>query len=117
MAGHGLLRPGRTARGHLHSYRGSRARSHLVHAVDGGRVRHRRVCELDGREVGPEETARGWEAPDGRTVVIRDEDLEALPLPTKRVQGGPPVAGAAVRPAPAQRNLGAAYPALARGDP
>ncbi|WP_406483239.1 Ku protein [Streptomyces platensis] len=37
---------------------------HLVHAVDGGRVRHRRVCELDGREVRPEETARGWEAPD-----------------------------------------------------
>ncbi|WP_432758553.1 Ku protein [Streptomyces lydicamycinicus] len=58
---------------------------HLVHAVDGGRIRHRRVCELDGREVGPEETARGWEAPDGRTVVIQDADLEALPLPTKRV--------------------------------
>ncbi|MFI0226413.1 Ku protein [Streptomyces lydicus] len=50
-----------------------------------GRVRHRRVCELDGREVGPEETARGWAAPDGRTVVIQDADLEALPLPTKRV--------------------------------
>jgi DNA end-binding protein Ku len=58
---------------------------HLVHAVDGGRIRHRRVCELDGHEVGPEETARGWEAPDGRTVVIQDADLEALPLPTKRV--------------------------------
>ncbi|MEJ8650706.1 Ku protein [Streptomyces sp. MS1.AVA.3] len=52
---------------------------------NGGRVRHRRVCELDGREVRPEETARGWEAPDGRTVVIQDADLEALPLPTKRV--------------------------------
>lgn len=24
---------------------------HLVHAADGGRIRHRRVCELDGREV------------------------------------------------------------------
>ncbi|WP_329154744.1 hypothetical protein OIU91_40695 [Streptomyces sp. NBC_01456] len=58
---------------------------HLVHAADGGRVRHRRVCELDGREVRPEETARGWEAPDGRTVIIQDTDLEALPLPTKRV--------------------------------
>ncbi|MGA4953771.1 Ku protein [Streptomyces lydicamycinicus] len=58
---------------------------HLVHAADGGRVRHRRVCELDGREVRPEETARGWEAPDGHMVVIQDADLEALPLPTKRV--------------------------------
>ncbi|WP_158795173.1 Ku protein [Streptomyces sp. NRRL S-337] len=52
-----------------------------MHAADGGRIRHRRVCELEGREVGLEETARGWEAPDGRTVVIHDEDLEALPLP------------------------------------
>ncbi|MGW8395859.1 non-homologous end joining protein Ku [Streptomyces lydicus] len=52
---------------------------------NGGRIRHRRVCEMDGREVGPEDTARGWEAPDGRTVVISDADLEALPLATKRV--------------------------------
>ncbi|UQA90718.1 non-homologous end joining protein Ku [Streptomyces halobius] len=58
---------------------------HLVHAKDGGRVRHRRVCELDGREIGPEETARGWEAPDGRTVVLQDADLDALPLPSKRI--------------------------------
>ncbi|MFI1502588.1 Ku protein [Streptomyces platensis] len=57
---------------------------HLVHSLDGGRIRHRRVCELDDREIGPEEIARGWEAPDGRTVVLQDEDLEALPLPTKR---------------------------------
>ncbi|MFJ5798637.1 Ku protein [Streptomyces decoyicus] len=57
---------------------------HLVHAADGGRIRHRRVCELDGRDVGPEETAHGWEAPDGRTVGIQDAGLEALPLPTKR---------------------------------
>ncbi|MEU9489412.1 Ku protein [Streptomyces decoyicus] len=58
---------------------------HLVHGRDGGRIRHRRVCELDGQEIGPQETARGWEAPDGRTVVLHDEDLEALPLPTKRI--------------------------------
>ncbi|WP_399123547.1 Ku protein [Streptomyces sp. N2A] len=52
---------------------------------NGGRIRHRRVCEVEGLEVGPAEVARGWEAPAGRTVVIHDEDLEALPLPTKRV--------------------------------
>nr|WP_189104418.1 Ku protein [Streptomyces kronopolitis] len=57
---------------------------HLVHSRDGGRIRHRRVCELDGMEVGPEETAHAWEAPDGRTVVLREEGLAALPLPTKR---------------------------------
>jgi DNA end-binding protein Ku len=58
---------------------------HLVHAADGGRVRHKRVCELDGQQLTPYETARGWDTPDGRTVVITDADLEALPLPTKRV--------------------------------
>ncbi|EST17917.1 hypothetical protein M878_46185 (plasmid) [Streptomyces roseochromogenus subsp. oscitans DS 12.976] len=58
---------------------------HLVHAADGGRVRHKRVCELDGQQLTPHETARGWDTPDGRTVVITDADLDALPLPTKRV--------------------------------
>lgn len=35
-------------------------------------------------EVPQSEIARGWERPDGRTVVLLDEDLDALPLPTKR---------------------------------
>ncbi|GFE19992.1 Ku protein [Streptomyces nigrescens] len=58
---------------------------HLVHAVDGGRVRHKRVCELDGQQLTAQETARGWETPDGRTVVLDEADIAALPLPTKRV--------------------------------
>ncbi|WP_438489603.1 Ku protein [Streptomyces sp. S186] len=58
---------------------------HEVHALDGGRIRHRKVCELDGREVAQHEIARGWEAPDGRTVVLDEADIAALPLPTKRV--------------------------------
>ncbi|MFF8775457.1 Ku protein [Kitasatospora sp. NPDC015120] len=39
---------------------------HQVHAVDGGRIRQKRVCELDGAEVPFEEVARGYETPDGR---------------------------------------------------
>ena len=58
---------------------------HQVHALDGGRIRHRKVCEIDGREVTQHEIARGWEAPDGRTVVLEETDIAALPLPTKRV--------------------------------
>lgn len=58
---------------------------HTVHAVDGGRIRHRHVCELENREVQQDEIARAWEAPDGRQVILRDADLEALPLPTKHV--------------------------------
>ncbi|MFF3257243.1 Ku protein [Actinacidiphila glaucinigra] len=57
---------------------------HQVHASDGARIRHRRVCEREDVEVPQSEIARGWERPDGRTVVLLDEDLDALPLPTKR---------------------------------
>ncbi|MEU0181470.1 Ku protein [Streptomyces sp. NPDC006207] len=57
---------------------------HQVHARDGSRIRHRRVCESEDVEVPQSEIARGWERPDGRTVVLLDEDLAALPLPTKR---------------------------------
>jgi len=59
-------------------------RFHQVHASDGARIRHRRVCEREDVEVSQSEIARGWEHPDGRTVVLLDEDLAALPLPTKR---------------------------------
>lgn len=58
---------------------------HTVHDVCGGRIRHRRVCELENVEVPQDQLARAWEAPDGRQVILRDTDLEALPLPTKHV--------------------------------
>ncbi|MEU6340255.1 Ku protein [Streptomyces sp. NPDC046977] len=57
---------------------------HQVHAADGSRIKHRRFCASEDVEVSQSEIARGWERPDGRTVVILDEDLAALPLPTKR---------------------------------
>ncbi|GAA3372146.1 hypothetical protein GCM10017744_102470 [Streptomyces antimycoticus] len=57
---------------------------HLVHAVDGARIRLRRVCEAEQREVPQSELARGWEAPDGRMVVLHDTDMETLPLRTRR---------------------------------
>jgi DNA end-binding protein Ku len=58
---------------------------HQVHAEDGGRVRMKRVCELEDREVPYGEIAKGYETDDDRTVVLTNEDLAALPLPTKRV--------------------------------
>ncbi|MGW3824539.1 non-homologous end joining protein Ku [Streptomyces sp. NPDC005071] len=57
---------------------------HQVHASDGARIRHRLVCEREGREVPRSEVAHGWEGPDGRTVVLLDEDLAVLPLPTRK---------------------------------
>ncbi|RLU82531.1 Ku protein [Streptomyces griseocarneus] len=59
-------------------------RTHEVHAVDAGRVRHRRWCESGGHEVPYEEVAHGVETPRG-TVVLRDEDLARLPLPARKV--------------------------------
>ncbi|GGO95919.1 non-homologous end joining protein Ku [Wenjunlia tyrosinilytica] len=57
---------------------------HQVHADDGGRIRLRRVCEEEGKEIPYQEIAKGYEAPDGRTVILTDEDLAQLPLPSKK---------------------------------
>jgi len=51
-----------------------------VHAADGGRIRYRRVCELDGEEVPYGDIAKGYELPGGEMVVLTDEDLANLPL-------------------------------------
>ncbi|MFI8083788.1 Ku protein [Kitasatospora sp. NPDC086009] len=58
---------------------------HQVHAKDGGRVRMKRYCEQEGKEVPYAEIAKGYESPDGRTVTLTDEDLAELPLPSKKV--------------------------------
>ncbi|WP_406207484.1 Ku protein [Kitasatospora sp. NBC_01560] len=58
---------------------------HQVHAKDGGRVRMKRYCEREEKEVPYAEIAKGYESPDGRTVTLSDEDLADLPLPSKKV--------------------------------
>jgi DNA end-binding protein Ku len=56
-----------------------------VHAADGGRIRYRRVCELDGEEVPYSEIAKGYELPDGGMVILTPDDFAQLPLPTRHV--------------------------------
>ncbi|SNR83275.1 DNA end-binding protein Ku [Actinacidiphila glaucinigra] len=58
---------------------------HQVHAEDGGRIRMKRFCEKEGKEVPYAEIAKGYEDEAGRTVVLTDEDLAALPLPSKKL--------------------------------
>jgi DNA end-binding protein Ku len=53
---------------------------HQVHAADGGRIRYRRICELDGEEVPYRDIAKGYQLADGDTIVLTDEDLADLPL-------------------------------------
>ena len=55
-----------------------------VHRLDGGRIRFRRVCSVDGEEVPYEDVAKGYELPTGEMVVLTEEDMADLPLPTTR---------------------------------
>jgi DNA end-binding protein Ku len=53
-----------------------------VHRADGGRIKFRRVCSVCGEEVPFADVAKGYELPDGEMVVLTDDDLAELPLPT-----------------------------------
>jgi len=59
-------------------------RFHQVHAADGGRVKYKRVCSIDGDEVEYSDIAKGYELPDGQVVVLTDEDFDEMPLSTRR---------------------------------
>jgi DNA end-binding protein Ku len=55
-----------------------------IHTEDGGRVRYRKVCELEDREISQAEIGKGYEDADGTIIPITDEDLAHLPLPTAK---------------------------------
>jgi DNA end-binding protein Ku len=55
-----------------------------VHEADGSRIRYRRVCEQEDREVPYGEIAKGYELPDGGMVVLTKEDFSSLPLPSTK---------------------------------
>ncbi|CAL9281724.1 Ku protein [Streptomyces sp. SudanB91_2054] len=59
-------------------------RFHRYHLADQGRIRTRKVCELEDREVGSDEIGKGYELATSQIVPITDEDLRELPLPTAR---------------------------------
>jgi DNA end-binding protein Ku len=55
-----------------------------VHESDGGRIRYRRICEEEDKEVPYSEISKGYELPDGRMVILSADDLNQLPLPTAK---------------------------------
>src|SRR5215469_464603 len=55
-----------------------------VHREDGGRIRFRRFCSIDDEEIPYEDIAKGYELPTGEMVVLTDEDMSDLPLPTTK---------------------------------
>ncbi|MDQ0716199.1 DNA end-binding protein Ku [Streptomyces luteogriseus] len=55
-----------------------------IHTEDGGRVRYRKFCELEDREVTQGEIGKGYEDADGTIIPITEEDLSSLPIPTAK---------------------------------
>ncbi|MDT4906291.1 MAG: end-binding protein Ku [Pseudonocardiales bacterium] len=56
-----------------------------VRRSDGARIRYKRVAESDGEEVAYSDIAKGYQLPNGETVVLTDDDFADLPLPSARV--------------------------------
>ncbi|MFE2044362.1 Ku protein [Streptomyces sp. NPDC059477] len=55
-----------------------------IHVEDGGRIRYRKFCDLEDREVSQAEIGKGYEDADGTVIPITDEDLAQLPIPTAK---------------------------------
>lgn len=53
---------------------------HQLHVNDGGRIKLRRTCEIDGADVPFAELGRGYDLPDGDVVVLTEEDIAGLPV-------------------------------------
>ena len=59
-------------------------RFNQLHDVDMGRVRQKRVCEIDGDEVTYEHIVKGYEYEKDHYVVITDDDLDKVPVESSR---------------------------------
>ncbi len=55
-----------------------------LHDEDHGRIRYKRVCSIDGEEVPYDHIVKGYEVEKDRFVVVSDEDLDAVPVPSSR---------------------------------
>jgi DNA end-binding protein Ku len=59
-------------------------RFNQLHDEDGGRVRMKRVCSVDGEEVGYEHIVKGYEYEKDRYVILTDEDFDKVPVESSR---------------------------------
>jgi DNA end-binding protein Ku len=59
-------------------------RFNQLHDEDHGRIRYKRVCELDGEEVPFEHIVKGYEIEKDRYVILEDEDLDKVPVESSR---------------------------------
>jgi DNA end-binding protein Ku len=60
---------------------------HMVHDEDGARIKQKRVCSADGKEVAWEHIAKGYEVSARRVVMITREELESYdPKATRTIE-------------------------------
>src|ERR1700761_1953883 len=59
-------------------------RFHQVHRTDGGRIKYKRTCSIDGEEVSYDDIAKGYDVGGGEMVILTDDDFAELPLTTSR---------------------------------
>jgi len=55
-----------------------------VHDADGGRIKYKRFCSIDGEEVPYSHIAKGYEVSDDDIVVLTDDDLANLPIASNK---------------------------------
>jgi DNA end-binding protein Ku len=59
-------------------------RFHQLHDADHGRIQQKRVCSVDGEEVGYDHIVKGYDLGGGRYVVIEPEELASLDVAATR---------------------------------
>ena len=59
-------------------------RFHQLHEPDGGRIRYKRVCSVDGEEIEFSEIVKGYEYEKDHYVTLTDEELDSLPVSTAK---------------------------------
>jgi DNA end-binding protein Ku len=55
-------------------------RFNQLHEPDGGRIRYKRVCSVDGEEIDYSEIVKGYEYEKDHYVTLTDEELDSLPV-------------------------------------
>ncbi len=51
---------------------------HMLHDADGGRIREKRVCEIDGKEVSYDHIVKGYELTKDKYVTVTRDELKAV---------------------------------------
>ncbi|MGW6026772.1 non-homologous end joining protein Ku [Streptomyces sp. NPDC055099] len=57
---------------------------HQYHLEDMGRVRTRKICDLDGKQLTNAEIGKGYEVSKDTIVAVTDDELDEMPLPTAK---------------------------------